>query len=286
MKKTGAPPDVRHLEHIAVGFNLHAHHGPLQEALRLAREAEAHLDVLYVLGPKEDPSGLAEKVEQIVRTRCDDDCPSLTVHILRGKVPEALGRFCSQGNTDLLVVGPRATTLRERFLTGGPAAKLARFLDVPVLVASQESRRRYTRVLVPVDFSAPAAGALITAIEWLEGVEGAEIHLLHVFGKVGSTFRMDQGAQIGRLLAISTEEMHHYVDGVDFQGIPHQVRVVVGVPSDEILRDAEEIDADLIVVGTVGRNWLGEAIIGSTTARLIKKLRRPTLVVHPMGRTV
>ena len=276
---------MKQLEHIAVGYNLHSQPGPLLEAIRLAVEVGAHLDVLYVADKKEDPSRVQAKVEQIVKTHCGDRSPAMTVHILTGKVPVALGKFCSDGNTDLLVVGPRATTLRERFLTGGPAAKLARFLDVPVLVAAEPSARPFRRALVPVDFSAPASGALQTAIDWLDGVEGAEIQVIHVFGKVGSTFRVDQGAQIGRLLTISTEELEHYVQSVDFRGIPYTVDVVAGVPSDEILRQAEEIDADLIVVGTVGRNWLGEAIIGSTTAKLIKRLRRPTLVVHPMGRT-
>lgn len=276
---------MQHLEHIAVGFNLHAGHGPLLEAIRLALEVGAHLDVLYVIQKKEDPAYVKEKVEQVVRTRCGDRCPPMTVHVLTGKVPVALGKFCSDGNADILVVGPRATTLRERFLTGGPAAKLARFLDVPVLVATDASDGPYRNVLVPVDFSAPATGALDTALQWLEGVPGAKIHLIHVFGKVGSTVRMDQGAQIGRLHAIAKEELQRYMEACDFKGIDHCADVVAGIPSESILRHADEIDADLIVVGTVGRNWLGEAIIGSTTAKLIKKLRRPTLVVHPMGRT-
>ena len=51
-----------------------------------------------------------------------------------------------------------------------------------------------------------------------------------------------------------------------------------------ILKYANEIGADLVIAGSVGSNWLGDAIIGATTAKLVKAPRRPTLIVHPLGR--
>jgi nucleotide-binding universal stress UspA family protein len=139
-------------------------------------------------------------------------------------------------------------------------------------------------VLVPVDFSPPSTQALETAIEWVEGTNDAEIHIVHVFGRIGSSLRLDQGAHVGRLLTIATEELQHQVDSLDFRGVRHEVRILAGRTHKAILKYADEIDADLIIAGSVGSNWLGEAIIGATTAKLVKAPRRPTLIVHPLGR--
>jgi nucleotide-binding universal stress UspA family protein len=275
---------VRDLEQIAVGFNVHARHGPLLEALRIASEAQCHLDVLYVTSEGEAPATLSDTVEKAVRGHLDGDGPDFSVHILTGKIPVALAKFCACGNADLLIVGPRKKTLRERFLGGGAAAQLARFIDVPVLIAADRSAGPFRKVLVPVDFSPPSTQALETAIEWVEGTNDAEIHIVHVFGRIGSSLRLDQGAHVGRLLTIATEELQHQVDSLDFRGVRHEVRILAGRTHKAILKYADEIDADLIIAGSVGSNWLGEAIIGATTAKLVKAPRRPTLIVHPLGR--
>jgi len=273
-----------HLEHIAVGFNLKAHHGPLLEGLRLASKTGAHLDILYVVQGGQDPIAIRDTVEKVVMAHAGDDCPQFTVHTLTGKVPVALGQFCSDGNADLLVVGPRATTLRERFLTGGPAAQLARFIDIPVLLATGPGEGSFQKVLVPVDFSVPSTAALKTAVEWVHGQEGAQIHVAHVFGPQGAPLRIDQGAQVGRLVNIVSDELAHYMSSIDFGGVQHEAKLLTGRTHKAILNYADEIAADLIVIGVVGNNWLGEAIIGTTTARLIKAMKRPMLIVHPLGR--
>jgi nucleotide-binding universal stress UspA family protein len=57
-------------------------------------------------------------------------------------------------------------------------------------------------------------------------------------------------------------------------------RVVVDSRADEgILRVADEIDADIIVVGTRGLSTLRGAIMGSVSHALIEKARCPVLVV-------
>ena len=56
-------------------------------------------------------------------------------------------------------------------------------------------------------------------------------------------------------------------------------RVVFGQPVDALLEQAEASAADLIVVGSHGEGFLRQLSIGSTALRLLRKMRRPTLVV-------
>jgi nucleotide-binding universal stress UspA family protein len=56
--------------------------------------------------------------------------------------------------------------------------------------------------------------------------------------------------------------------------------VVGGRPWREILRVAEERQADLVVMGVRGRNPVDIALFGSTTQHVVRGARCPVLVVH------
>jgi nucleotide-binding universal stress UspA family protein len=58
-----------------------------------------------------------------------------------------------------------------------------------------------------------------------------------------------------------------------------RARVVSGTPADEIVRVAEETNADLIVMGVTPRGALGRRIFGSTAARVIRTANRPVLAI-------
>ena len=61
--------------------------------------------------------------------------------------------------------------------------------------------------------------------------------------------------------------------------VPCEMKVMVGPVVDQIDRCAEEIDADLIVMGMRGGNRPGQKLWGSTTTRLIRKDGPPILAV-------
>ena len=60
-----------------------------------------------------------------------------------------------------------------------------------------------------------------------------------------------------------------------------QLSVPVGDPAAEILREADAIDADLIVVSTQGASGMSRFVFGSVAERVLRQTRRPVLVVPP-----
>ena len=56
--------------------------------------------------------------------------------------------------------------------------------------------------------------------------------------------------------------------------------VVTGHPVDQIVHQAEEMDADLIVIGSHGRGGLADVTMGSTSRRVIRRCAMPVLVVR------
>ena len=77
-----------------------------------------------------------------------------------------------------------------------------------------------------------------------------------------------------------SDERSKSVLGEPFRGLI-DVRVAIGSPNEEVTRVANDIDADLTVIGRSGR---GD---GESLSQLSETLRRapcPVLIVHPSGR--
>lgn len=66
-----------------------------------------------------------------------------------------------------------------------------------------------------------------------------------------------------------------------------QFRVAVGKPAAEILREAKELDADLIVISSQGRSGVRKVFFGSTTERVLRETAVPVLITpsQPMAAT-
>jgi nucleotide-binding universal stress UspA family protein len=56
--------------------------------------------------------------------------------------------------------------------------------------------------------------------------------------------------------------------------------VVPGIPYDEIIKKAEEIGADLIIVGTHGRTGLDHVLFGSTAEKVVRKSAVPVMTIR------
>lgn len=64
----------------------------------------------------------------------------------------------------------------------------------------------------------------------------------------------------------------------DFAGI--ETYVVPGIPYDEIIKKAVEIDAGLVVVGTHGRTGLDHVLFGSTAEKVVRKSPVPVMTIR------
>jgi nucleotide-binding universal stress UspA family protein len=65
------------------------------------------------------------------------------------------------------------------------------------------------------------------------------------------------------------------------QPVPAQVSRSEGrSTSDEILKFAAEVDADLLVLGCYGHSRLRETVFGGATTRILRDMTLPLLMAH------
>jgi len=60
----------------------------------------------------------------------------------------------------------------------------------------------------------------------------------------------------------------------------HDCYVVPGIPYDEIIKKAEEINANLIVMGTHGRTGFDHVLFGSTAEKVVRKSAVPVMTIR------
>jgi len=126
----------------------------------------------------------------------------------------------------------------------------------------------YKKILVAVDTTDEAEDVIKVAREIAEDKD-ARISAVTVLRPMADFYinlysTLDAGSEVGfesRAVEQATEWLTDLLKRFDIAADP--VNVVVGTPAVEIRRLAEEIGADLIVLGTHGRHGLG-LMLGST----------------------
>jgi nucleotide-binding universal stress UspA family protein len=138
-------------------------------------------------------------------------------------------------------------------------------------------------ILIATDGS-PASEAAVAAGLDLAAETDARTVLVHVtdplelpFGRFGPgtpvpTHELADTGSVPALVAAAAQAQE--------RGVPHEEKLVAGLPSQAIAAAAEEVEADLIVVGSRGHGGLTRALLGSVSTALAHDAGRPVLIVH------
>jgi len=156
-------------------------------------------------------------------------------------------------------------------------------------------------ILVPIDFS-DVTPPVIDLARQLAKALGAEIHLVHVKeftaaampGALGYDLAgMPELAPMSGLSVPGFEQMPEAIPEDEGQisklakwqeeiaqdGIKVSLQEPTGAVAEEILNQADELNADLIVMGTHGHGAMYNLLVGSATKGVLKRSTHPVLLV-------
>ncbi len=140
------------------------------------------------------------------------------------------------------------------------------------------------QILCPTDgsdVSQRARDYAIALARWYHG----EITALTVHSGVMPSFPDVAPAILTSLWDEQTEHtrelLRTFREPLDAAGVPYRARIEEGNPADQILAVAEEIAADLIVLGTHGTRGFERWLLGSVTERVLHRTTCPVLTVPP-----
>jgi nucleotide-binding universal stress UspA family protein len=140
------------------------------------------------------------------------------------------------------------------------------------------------RILCPIDFSDASRRAVEHAVAFARWY-GAQITAFHVY-TVPQPVMLAPGmpGDVPVLPPVQPqaliEEVRRFCRSV-MTGSPPEIVVTEGSPAREIVRQAEHIAADLLVMGTHGRSGFERLFLGSVTEKVLRTTRCPVLTVPP-----
>jgi nucleotide-binding universal stress UspA family protein len=207
----------------------------------------------------------------------------------------AIVAYTQDHDIDLVVLGTHGRRGLRRAFMGSVAEEVLRSSPSPVLsVRSMKEPPHPVRmrsILVPTDFSEHADSALMHAVRFARGFEGAHLHILHViseslhpaFYNTGVFSIYDVEPDIEKR---SVEELQKHYDALGVSDVPATMHAVGGNPAEEIIRFAEENDMDLIVTGTHGRSGIERFFMGSVADKVNRRAPCPVLTTRSFGRSL
>jgi nucleotide-binding universal stress UspA family protein len=248
------------------GIGMYAYAAPVVEPINTA---DYERDLVAFIG-RADPSGVN------VSTRVEIGLPAQEIVRMAQLLP-----------ADLVVTGTHGVSGFEHLLLGSIAEKVLRTCPVPVLTVPPPAQATSTlplkHVLCPIDFSTSSKAALDVALSIAQ--EGdAEVTILHVSDaptdeplttrpiatpEFYAEYESWAGAELKTLVADGAGNWCH-----------PRTRIRHGKAYREILAEAVEAHADLIVIGVHGRNPVDLMLFGSTTNQVVRRATCPVLTVR------
>ena len=138
------------------------------------------------------------------------------------------------------------------------------------------------KILVPIDFS-PITASVVSWAASLARDRKASLILLHVQEPIADILA---GEMCFPMPLAENPGVRRALLGIvpSDPKIPCEHRLLLGAAPEAILRLAEEEQADLIVMGSHGRGWLGRLLMGSVAEEVMRHATCPVLVVKPADR--
>lgn len=138
-------------------------------------------------------------------------------------------------------------------------------------------------ILVPTDFGAGSDHAITYAADLAKAL-GAEIIIMHAWEL--PTMGLTDGA-MGATSELVNQVQHSAQIGVDKAmqlaaslNVPARAFLKQGPSGPSIVECADEVGADMIVMGTKGRTGVTRALLGSVAEKVVRTAHQPVLTIH------
>jgi nucleotide-binding universal stress UspA family protein len=266
----------------------------LDRATQLAQQWNAALVVVHALEDQtraarsptfEDlpswrrPPDPAVAVEAQIRRDLRGAISDLRIVVTEGDPPDVILDIAQREQCDLIVIGAARDQGLGRVVLGRTIEHLVRRAPISVLVVKTRPAGAYRHILVGTDFTEESRHGLAVAGKMFPDAGFAVMHAFDM------PYRSLYGAsQLSRdFSAMEHEEIRSFVADTEL-GDDVRTRVMTliehGPPELMIRNYVVEKNADLTVIGTIGRGMLFHLLIGGHAPRIVDGTPSDILVVR------
>ena len=216
---------------------------------------------------------LDESIERDIQIKVEDydwGSSKVAVDVLEGSSIKETLHYADIKEADLIVMG-RKKSLKG---SGVSASRIARKSNCSVLFVPELLPESLSKILLPIDFGITSERSYCVAEQFMsrKATNLSLIHLYHVphgYSKTGRGY--EQFDTI--MLQHAEKEYQAFTENLKMTKIP-DIHFVNGDKEDHediIMSYAEEINADLIVIGSKGKSTSAFILLGSMAEKLLLK---------------
>jgi nucleotide-binding universal stress UspA family protein len=266
----------------------------LRRAVILARAHGASLDLVHVVDddrPRRivdhDAADARQMLADLARTLKEMDGVTCSTQVLLDDPFAGIVKAAARASPDLLVIGPhRRQILRDAFV-GTTAERTIRSVSCPVLMVNGPPVGPWRHMLLTTDLSENAGNAL-RRFKALGLGDGALSSVLSVFDapllRLAMSHTMgkeDKEFHINDLRHDAKKHLSAFMAQIGMGQAEKIVRHEETTVANEILKSAEALKADLIVVSTQGKGAVARWVMGSVAQQVLKEATIDVLAIPP-----
>ncbi|QSX07537.1 universal stress protein [Alkalibacter rhizosphaerae] len=234
-----------------------------------------------------------EKALQRQKTWLEEYGFSVDTRVVSGQIKSEINQIAQKEKYGLIVTGSKKQSAASEVFFKGLPYDLALHSKVPVLLVRLEetaagitcqkpfSDPEETSLLFPTDFSKNANVAFERLMDMVsDGI--TRITLMHVQNK--SRMKPEMVARLEEFNKQDQEKLDLLRQQLLDKGAKDvEILIKFGEPSEEILLVAESIQPQLIVMGSQGRGFVREMLLGSVSRRITRSANTSVLLVPARG---
>ncbi|MFC0472350.1 universal stress protein [Halalkalibacter kiskunsagensis] len=136
----------------------------------------------------------------------------------------------------------------------------------------------FKEIVVAIDGSVQSLRAADRAIE-LAKISRAYVYVVYA---VDSTTSKADVLSTWNSLGITQERKKKFKSVeqcAEKEGVSYEVKIIRGEPANAIVNFAQEVEANLIVIGSRGLSQLQQLVLGSVSHKVLKRATCPVLVI-------
>ena len=267
-------PPALHLAE-ALGAELHVVHAhPIPEPLAF-RYPEAE-----VFSPAVGEA-VREATEQKLRGQLERAGVQgqVQLHVTPAPAANAILDVAEQIDADLIIVGATDRGAVSRVLLGTTAGRVVRMSPVPVLVNRRREVDPPQRILLTTDLSELSEKVYRKALEIIRDLAPQTQPELRTLLAIGEDLATPPARRTELLQSIAEKELHPFMERAAAGLETGTGKVRMGEHAAEILAEAEEWGAEMLVLGTHGRGGLSRFLIGSIAESVVRRAPCDVLVI-------
>ncbi|PTR17384.1 nucleotide-binding universal stress UspA family protein [Nitrosospira sp. Nsp2] len=207
----------------------------------------------------------------------------MTMTLNVGRAHNEIAHYARLLKAGLVVLGAHGGGLVRELFVGSTVDKVLRTLPCPLLIVRHEPQAPYQRILIAVDFSELSRRALEMARNIAPHASATVLHAFEV--PLVTRLQLDPEkiqAYRAELSARKSDEMLELVSSSSNDGVAWNHVVEPGAPADVILKKAQALEADLIIIGKHGEAGWEDMLPGGVTKQVIQYAPCDVLVVEPV----